>query len=244
MKTSFIIPAYNEEKYIEDCLRSIYNLEGVEDFEVIVVDNNSTDKTAEIVNKKFPQAKVIKEMKKGPTWARKKGFEEASGDILVYLDADARVPVDYYRKLDKFYASDPDLVGLSGPYNFYDVGMGGKIFEFFINQFLYPFVQFLANKILRKGSLFFGGGFSLKSNALKKIGGFDTNIKFYGDDTDLSRRLSDVGKVKFLNTMFIYNSARRLKKEGFLKSGVLYAINFLWTVLSGHPLNSEYKDIR
>ncbi len=244
MKTSFIIPAYNEEKYIEGCLESIYALEGLEDFEVIVVDNASTDDTAKVVTTKFLQVRLVRETQKGPTWARKRGFEESTGEILVYLDADARLPKDYYKKTRVRYESDPNLVGLSGPYRFYDIGRGGKLFEIFTNQFPYSFVQFIANTVFKRGSLFFGGGFSLRATALRKIGGFNTEIKFYGDDMDLGKRLCKIGKVRFLDTMFVYNSARRFKGEGFLSAGILYAVNLLWTLFFGKPLTSQYKDIR
>lgn len=244
MKTSFIIPAYNEEGYIEDCLKSIYNLEEANDFEVIVVDNNSTDKTAEIAKKWFPRAKLVREVKKGPTWARKKGFEEAKGDLLVFLDADARVPKDYYRKLMYFYGSDFNLVGLSGPYKFYDAGIKGKLFELFANRFFFPITQFILDKVFNKGTWFFGGGFSAKCSAIQEIGGFNTKIKFYGDDADTGRRLRTMGEVRFLDTMFVYNSIRRLKKEGYIRSGLTYAINFIWTIFFKAPLTSSYTDIR
>lgn len=244
MKTSFIIPAYNEEGYIEDCLKSIYNLEGLENFEVIVVDNNSTDKTAEIVGKFFPLAKLLRESKKGPTWARKKGFEESHGNLLVFLDADARVPKDYYKKLIHHYNSDSTLAGLSGPYKFYDAGAKGKLFELFANQFFFPVTQFILDKVFNKGTWFFGGGFSAKCSAIQEIGGFNTKIKFYGDDADMGRRLRTVGEVRFLDTMFVYNSIRRLKKEGYIRSGLTYAINFIWTIFFKAPLTSSYTDIR
>ncbi|GIW67100.1 MAG: hypothetical protein KatS3mg095_0998 [Candidatus Parcubacteria bacterium] len=86
MKISVIIPAYNEEKGIENTLKRIPK----EVFEIIVVDNNSTDKTAEIAKKLG--AKVVKEARQGYGYALQKGFKTAQGDIIVTLDADGQYP--------------------------------------------------------------------------------------------------------------------------------------------------------
>jgi hypothetical protein len=59
-----------------------------------------------------------------------------------------------------------------------------------------------------------GGNFVLRRDALKKIGGFNTAIAFYGEDTDIARRMSQVGSVKFTFGLKMYTSARRLKHEG------------------------------
>ncbi|BCX15618.1 MAG: hypothetical protein KatS3mg097_510 [Candidatus Parcubacteria bacterium] len=99
MKISVIIPAYNEEKGIAKTIEKIPK----EVFEIIVVDNNSTDKTANIAKKLG--ARVIKETKQGYGYALQKGFREAKGDVIVTLDADGQYPgekilelVDYFEK--------------------------------------------------------------------------------------------------------------------------------------------------
>ena len=80
-KVSIVIPVYNEEKYIGACLSSILN-EGLGAFEeIIVVNNLSTDGTANIV-KKFDGVLLISETQKGPNKARQRGLEKASGDKL------------------------------------------------------------------------------------------------------------------------------------------------------------------
>lgn len=99
MNISVIIPAYNEEKGIAKTIEKIPK----EVFEIIVVDNNSTDKTAEIAKKLG--ARVVKETKQGYGYALQRGFREARGDIIVTLDADGQYPgekilelVDYFEK--------------------------------------------------------------------------------------------------------------------------------------------------
>ncbi|GIW63942.1 MAG: hypothetical protein KatS3mg091_744 [Patescibacteria group bacterium] len=117
MKTSVIIPAYNEESYIDKTLESLVN-QTVKPFEIIVVDNNCTDKTTEIA-KKY-NCKVIKETKQGITPARNKGFNSAKGDILIKLDADTIVDKDFIEKIEKKFKKDQklNLLGFLISYDF------------------------------------------------------------------------------------------------------------------------------
>jgi GT2 family glycosyltransferase len=89
-----------------------------------------------------------------------------------------------------------------------------------------------------------GGNFVLRREALEEIGGFNTAIAFYGEDTDIARRLNRVGKVKFTFDLKMYSSARRLKKEGMLTIAARYTINYLWTTFRKKPFTEEYIDIR
>lgn len=98
-KVSVVIPCYNEEKTIEKVIKNIPK----EIFEIIVVDNNSKDKSAEIAKK--AGAKLVRETKQGYGAALKKGIKKAQGEIIVTLDADGQYPgekilelVDYFEK--------------------------------------------------------------------------------------------------------------------------------------------------
>src|SRR5690348_7890348 len=93
---SVVIPAYNEEDYIENCLKSLMRQEVMPD-EIIVVNNNSTDRTEEIV-KKYPVI-LITEKKKGTIAARNAGFDMAKGNIIVRTDADTVVPTNWIKKI-------------------------------------------------------------------------------------------------------------------------------------------------
>src|SRR3989338_7312792 len=127
METSFIIPAYNEEKYIEDCLRSIYALEELADFEILVVDNGSTDRTTVLVEEKFPEVKILKEKRRGPNWARQMGFENSKGEMIIFIDADTRPPTHLYKRIHHYFDSTASLVALSGPYRYYDGSLWVKL---------------------------------------------------------------------------------------------------------------------
>jgi GT2 family glycosyltransferase len=89
-----------------------------------------------------------------------------------------------------------------------------------------------------------GGNFVLRCDALKKIGGFNTAIAFYGEDTDIARRMSQVGEVKFTFRLKMFTSARRLKHEGIFTMAGRYTINYLWTTFRKKPFTEEYIDIR
>jgi glycosyltransferase involved in cell wall biosynthesis len=92
-RVSIIIPAYNEERYLGRCLDSVAT-QVEEPFEVIVVDNNSTDKTVEIA-RSYPFVKVVSESEQGRVYARNAGFAAAEGDVLGRIDADAVLPSDW-----------------------------------------------------------------------------------------------------------------------------------------------------
>lgn len=109
MKISVVIPVYNEEKYIRACLESLTKQEIPPD-EVIIVDNNCTDKTIAIANEYG--AHVVTEKMQGILAARNAGFSAAHFDIIARTDADARFPADWIKKIKhNFESSTIDALG-------------------------------------------------------------------------------------------------------------------------------------
>lgn len=96
MKLSIIIPTYNEQKYIEDCLKTL-TVQTYSNYEIIVVDDGSTDKTLDKI-KNF-KVKLLQQKHKGPALARNLGAKESIGEILVFLDADMIFAPDFLEKL-------------------------------------------------------------------------------------------------------------------------------------------------
>ena len=88
-----------------------------------------------------------------------------------------------------------------------------------------------------------GGNYVVRKSALDAIG-YDTSISFYGEDTDMARRLYAIGKVRFTFGLPMYTSARRLKTEGYLAMAWKYQINYIWVMLFKRPFTKEYIDIR
>ncbi len=244
MKLSIVIPAYNEENYLGRCLESIIretkNSTAVT--EIIVVNNASTDRTGEIA-RNYKGVIVVNEPVKGLTRARQAGFLKTTGDLIGNIDADAILPPDWIEKAFKEFSENPRLVCLSGPHIYYDLPKRIRI----LVKIFYGagFIFYIINKhLLRIGSLVQGGNFVVRKSALEKIGGYDTAIDFYGEDTDIARRLSKVGDVKFTFSFPIYISGRRISGEGALRAGFIYALNYFWVSYFRKPFHSAAKDFR
>lgn len=103
MKVSVVVIAYNEEKFLDECLDALQDQTRKPD-EIIVVDNNSTDKTAQIAKEKG--ARVIREMKQGASHARNAGFDASTGDIILRTDADSIVPADWVERMSDHFEDE------------------------------------------------------------------------------------------------------------------------------------------
>ena len=236
-RISLVIPAHNEEAYIETCLQHAIRHAGDHFHEIIVVNNASTDDTHEKV-KAFPDVRVAFETNKGLTYARQRGFNEATGDLLAYIDADTRMPSKWIQTVMEEFEKDPALVCLSGPYVYYDFPITYKL-----GTWLYW--RLLAWPISRvTGYMAVGGNFVIRRDVVEKMSGFDTSISFYGEDTDIARRASKFGKVKFTTRLVMPTSARRLNKQGVFRTGWTYIKNFLSIVFRHRPATNVYQDIR
>jgi len=108
---SIVIPVYNEQRHIEDCLKAIEKQTIAPD-EVIVIDNNSTDKTGEIAER-FSFVKLVKEKEQGLIPARNKGFKLAKGDILGRIDADSQIEPNWVEEVKKTFQDD-EVMGSTG----------------------------------------------------------------------------------------------------------------------------------
>ena len=246
MKVSFSIPAYNEEHRIGRCLESVQKeivRAGMEnDVEIIVVNNASTDRTKEIASK-FPGVRVIDEPRKGLTFARQAGFEHSTGELLANVDSDTMLPPGWLDTAIHEFERNPKLVALSGPFIYYDLPpLKRFVSSAYIRVYLLAHV--LVQDVLRVGAILQGGNFVVRRSAMERIGGFNTSIQFYGEDTDVARRISKIGRVKWTLKFPMYASGRRLAHEGMLRSGWRYALNFLTTTFSGKPWSETSSDIR
>ncbi len=235
MKISFVIPAYNEEKYLGRCLESIEKHWTDECLEIIVVDNNSTDRTAEIA-RGFTHATVIAETKKGTNWARQRGFKESKGDLIALLDADIMMPDGWMEQVRQEFSAHPEVVSLSGPFQYYDLAGVQKMFMESLWTVFAPFAAWVTGYALLAANAV------IRREALAAIGGFDTNFVFYGDDTDTARRLSKIGKVKWSVPFSILGSGRRLVSEGMFKTVWRYGINYVWTAYGHKPHDQGAQD--
>jgi glycosyltransferase involved in cell wall biosynthesis len=239
MKISVVIPAHNEEKFIKEVIKAVL-AQDYPDFELIVVDNVSSDNTS-LYAKEFP-IQVVREDRKGTQYARECGRKIAKGEIIAYLDADC-LPEKSWLTVGASAFNDPKVVAVTGPYNYFDASYLFNKFSLIFQKVFY----FYANIILQyfhKGAVLIGGNMLIRSSTLQKIGGLNTSIVFYGDDTDTAKRLSSVGKISFLKNLLMPTSARRFHGEGIIKVGWLYIINFFSILFRGKPTQDKYTSVK
>jgi glycosyltransferase involved in cell wall biosynthesis len=242
LKISAIVCAYNEERVLPAALHSLFSQTRVPD-EVIVVNNASTDRTRAVAER-FADVIVVDEPDKGLVKARAAGARAATGDILVYIDADCRAPVMLVERMERRFLRAPGTVGVTGPYRFYDwdwIGVAGaRAYDYS----LAPFAQFVAHDVLRIGALLYGGNFALRRVALEAIGGFDTSIEFHGEDTNLGRRLTPIGRVALCQDCWVWTSARRYRAMGKAAVFSVYVRNFWSEILRHRPADGTHLDVR
>ena len=174
-----IIPALNEEDYIENCLRSLRD-QTFRDFEIIVVDGGSTDRTVEISRKYADRVILAPGSKIGE--ARWIGVNEASGEIIVSTDADTLHPPDWLEKLTRHF-EDPDVVAV-----------GGAIYPLNPSETTLAYTAGL-NTIANSLHWFIGSNMAFRKDVFEKAGGYPLLIK--GEDWSLLARLANYGRTVY-----------------------------------------------
>ena len=229
-KVSIVIPAHNEELVISDTLKAV-QAQDYPDFEIIVVDNASADRTADVA--RAFDVHVVYEPKKGLLSARERGRKEATGEIIVNIDADCLPETDWLSHGVSLF-TDPSIVAVTGPYHYHD---GGKVFStvsLLMQKNVYYVVNFIIQlPFVKKGAILIGGNNFIRSDALAKAGGYDTSVLFYGEDTNTAKRVSRHGRVIFSRKVVMKTSARRFKEEGKVHLTLKYFYHFFSVLLSG-----------
>ena len=231
---SFIIPCYNEEAHIKDCIRAIRKHVWYVPYEIIVVDNNCIDKTAEIAEQEG--AFVIKEPRKGVVFARQAGYEAAKGFLIANIDADSKITDGWiWEALSRL--SNDEVVAVTGPLEYEGAGIGLQIMTK-----LYYLIAKLSNDYV--GVFLQGGNCMIKKSALDKVGGYDGTIIFYGEDTMTAKRIQHLGKIVFNMYMVTTTSPRRLKEQGVISTTWLYLTNYFSVTFKNKSTTNDYKDYR
>lgn len=107
---SVVIPLYNKEHFVENTIQSVLN-QTYTDFEIIIVNDGSTDNSLEIVNKNiesFKDAKIINQENKGLSATRNKGVIRAKGEVIAFLDADDMWHPDFLKHIYNLYITFPE----------------------------------------------------------------------------------------------------------------------------------------
>jgi glycosyltransferase involved in cell wall biosynthesis len=242
LRISVIVCAHNEAQFVGPCLHSLLAQTRVPD-EILVVNNASTDETGAVAQQ-IPNVRVVDEPRKGLVVARETGRRASAGDLLVYLDADCRAPLRWLELIERHFMCDPALIALSAPYRFYDWDWWGRLLIRAYDFTLAPATQLLVKYILRIGTIFYGGNFAVRREALARIGGFDTSIEFHGEDTNVGGRLFALGRVRLCHDCYLFTSARRYNAMGKGAVFRLYVRNFTSEVLHHRPKDTTHVDVR
>lgn len=204
MKISVVIPAFNEEKYIAKTLDSIRKLDKKNyQVELLIIDGGSTDKTVAIAESYA--AKVVTILHRGIGFARQKGIEHATGDVIIYTDADSIVPQNWLTVHIKALLA-PGVVLSYGPFKVKD---GSTPYKLFINIFQYYgwfLTHYLLNMILAVGQ-----NTAFWRDKALEIGGYNHDLRNM-EDLDFSLRLSKIGKAVYHPNLIVYASGRRAKE--------------------------------
>jgi len=182
---SVIIPLYNKEKYIHQCIESVLN-QKFKDFEIIIINDGSTDQSAQIVEKiNDSKLQVYSQKNKGVSAARNLGVEKSSGKVIAFLDAD---DFWYPTHLDEIYSLHHEFPEASLFATAYEIEYRPDFIKSFrfrsstIHNVFHPFYRY------QKGSpLFFTSNFALKKEIFVKEKGFKSHI--HAEDTELFFRL-------------------------------------------------------
>lgn len=199
MKVSVIVPAYNAEKYIGQCIKALLNQAyRREDYEVIVVDDGSTDKTADII--KNYHIRYIHQKNQGPAAARNNGVREAKGDIIFFTDSDCIATPNWIEEMLRPFKS-PDIAAVKGAYLTNQKEIIARLAQ----------VEFEERfEMLKKAESIdmvdtYSAGF--RRDIFLQMGGFDTSFPVANnEDTDLSYRMSKEGfKMVFNPDAIVYH---------------------------------------
>lgn len=238
---SFVIPCYNEEGNILQCIHAIEedanSIWGLE-YDIIVVDNNSTDKTSAIAH--AAGVKVVHEPKKGVVHARQAGYKESKYKYIANIDADTQIPKGWVKAALHELEPNGKIQAVTGPLRFYDAG---RIVNS-ISRIFYTLARLSHNTL---GHSIQGGNCMIRRSAIDAIGGYDTKFEFYGEDTRTAKLIQThfgMGSIKMVPEMWQWTSARRLKNQGYLNTTWTYVINYVSTTLRNKPVTTTYKDYR
>ena len=207
MHLAIIIPAYNEEKYLPATLAAIDDAR-IDDMEVIVVDNESTDATREIAIKNG--ARIVDEHEHNIAKVRNTGAARSEADLFAFLDADTIVRPDMFEKITEAM-DDPRCVG----------GSAAVIYEPIDGR---PFVQFFMKlwPILGKFTRMRGGALQFcRAEIFRELDGYDPTI-WVGEDIDFHWRLDKLAAKRDCYTTLIESpkvltSSRRWQNMGLVR---------------------------
>ncbi|MBU0477486.1 glycosyltransferase [bacterium] len=202
---SVIIAVYNGEKVIDECIKSLLTQDYPRDkYEIIIADNNSNDKTREVI-KKYPVKYVMEDTIKGPSAARNTGAKVAGGEIFIFFDSDQIAEKSWLRKI---------LQGWE--YEKYGAFSGRNIYVDINKDLISDYWSGKCSKKVnrvKKGRLdsrfFAGGNIGIRKNIFEGLGGFDVGLSTC-EDIDFALRMYKKSNVfiKYNDDAVAYHKQR------------------------------------
>ena len=193
---SVVVPTHNRKALLRRCLRALVHQQ-YPDYEIIVVDDGSTDGTGDMVQREFPQVRYIRqEPTLGPAAARNRGVHVARGEIVAFTDDDCVPPPDWLARLAQGFADYPQAAAVGGIQEASEQVLRTRVlarYERFVTRRVYGLGE--APVV---GSPAPGGtnNLAVRRDLLLEIGGFDETFPVAaGEDADLLRRLAKRGYV-------------------------------------------------
>lgn len=239
---SIVVPVLQEEKMIEESLKLYSNeLKEKYDFEIIVSDGGSTDNTIEI-SKKYADKIIEHKGNYRQTIAegRNNGAEIANSDIIVFINGDS-IPADheeFFNTIVNFAENQKDIDALACYVSSFpnEQLLKDKIFYTLHNNYV-RMLNFIGMGMGR------GECQVVRRETFEKVGGYNSSI-VAGEDFDLYRRISKVGKIKFEKKLHVFESPRRFRKYGYLKTIGYWLLNSITVMLFNRSASKEWEAIR
>ena len=231
---SIIIPSLNEEKFLPLLLTSIKEQDSSDfvqgkDYEIILADAGSKDKTIEIAKR----YECIITQGGMPAKGRNEGAKKAKGEILFFLDSDIILPEGFFKKaLAEFNNRKLDIA------SFCLIPLPIDKFSNFLIELYYNKPIVLLESVLPHAAM----GILVKRDLFEKLKGFDESIKL-AEDMDFARRAKNNFKAKFgiIKSVRIYFSDRRLKKDGWILTGIKFFLCELYMIFIGPARSNIFK---
>ncbi|MCA9379469.1 glycosyltransferase [Candidatus Dojkabacteria bacterium] len=196
---SVVIPAYNEELVLGATLETVFAQDYPGEFEVVVSNNNSSDRTAEIAEQ--AGARVVTETRKGTRFAYDRGMRESTGELILVTNADVRLPKNWISKIVEAYA-DPEVVGVGTRVKFYGAP-----------EWTNTFLDIANNKLNPKKAMW-GVSLSCRRWVYDQVGGFDHGVNT-NEDAVFTLLIEKFGKVKILDDVVVEMDGRRFNNGFF-----------------------------
>ena len=220
---SVVIPCLNDAEALEACLSSLAR-QSLQPVEIVVVDNNSTDASADVARRHG--ARVVPEPMPGIPAAASTGYGCARGEIIARCDADCVLPEDWVQRIAERFAADPSLGALSGPGSFYGfprpVGAGLSV--------LYLGSYYLAMALALGHLPLFGSNLALRASVWQQIRAeVHRDDPEMHDDVCLSLHLGQQHKCRFERTLVVGMAPRAVIGAANLARRFRRAFHTLWT---------------